>query len=421
MSTTLTRITSSRLTRLIASASLAVATALTSTGAVAGATEYTLHSFTIQEGKSGGNMFATGPSSWYPGSMPTLVYAPDGNYYGVSTPTNSQLYGWGNIFRMNPLTGQVTIVHKFTLDDGYAPNSLVLGPDGNLYGTTYYGGGPDRGTLFRFTTSGTLTVLHSFGSGAADGAFPSSNLVLASDGNFYGTTTQGGGSTHCTLRNGCGTVYRVTPAGAVSVIYAFADGATEPNSLMQASDGNLYGTLAGTPPTSGWDSFIYGALFRVTLGGTFTMIHAFSGLDGYAPNSAPIQGGDGFLYGTTVFGGSYIDGNIYRISTTGVGGNLYSFTGNSDGQSPSSGLVFGSTTNAFYGVTAGSPGTMYQITNTGVLTTLYTFTGGADGSVPLTTLIPAGLSHTWPHYYSWYATTSTGGANGWGSIDLMKY
>ncbi len=184
--------------------------------------------------------------------------------------------------------------------DGQAPDgALVQGADGNFYGTTYYGGnGPcdgGCGTVFRITPTGTLTTLHTFDS--SDGANPEAGLILAKDGNFYGTTYAGGGNAACS--GGCGTIFKITTTGALTTLHSFeyTDGANPIAAVIQGSDGNFYGTTA-----SGGATF-RGTIFKITTGGTLTMLHAFDGTDGSNP-AALVQGANGIFYGTTEFGGN---------------------------------------------------------------------------------------------------------------------
>ncbi|MGA2687698.1 MAG: choice-of-anchor tandem repeat GloVer-containing protein [Candidatus Korobacteraceae bacterium] len=134
----------------------------------------------------------------------------------------------------------LTTLVSFDVTNGQGPyfESLVQGTDGNLYGTTYQGGANSFGTVFKVNPStGTLTTLHSFAGGTTDGSFPGAGLVLASDGNFYGTTTQGGSNTY-------GTVFKITPAGTLTLLHSFTvvDGRGPWSGLVQGTDGNLYGT-----------------------------------------------------------------------------------------------------------------------------------------------------------------------------------
>jgi uncharacterized repeat protein (TIGR03803 family) len=196
----------------------------------------------------------------------SLVQGTDGNFYGTTyaggTSNNCKSYssnGCGTVFKITP-QGMLTTLHSFDSTDGcYPVAGLVQGTDGNLYGTTGGGGtngycGPPYdtgGTVFKITPGGILTTLYSFCSQAncADGMGPSGELVQATDGNFYGTTSGGGGHGDCGgLGLGCGTVFRITPGGALTTLHSFcslancADGILPNGALVQATDGAFYGT-----------------------------------------------------------------------------------------------------------------------------------------------------------------------------------
>ena len=242
-----------------------------------------------------------------------------------------------------PVAGQVQFqaLYSFTGGgDGSNPNAgLVQASDGNLYGTTYNGGTIGVGTVFRITTNGAYTSLYSFSGnvyGGTDGGNPYyGSLVQASDGNLYGTTEEGG-------TNGDGTVFQITTNGAEAVLYSFTggnDGRYAFGGLVQASDGNLYGTT-GNGGTNG-----YGTVFRMTINGALTSLYSFTGgNDGGNPLAGLVQASDGNLYGTTFYGGNtnlngYGYGTVFRITTNGVETVLYSFTGEGDGGNPVAGLV----------------------------------------------------------------------------------
>ncbi|MGO8671844.1 MAG: choice-of-anchor tandem repeat GloVer-containing protein, partial [Capsulimonadaceae bacterium] len=231
------------------------------------------------------------------------------------------------------------------------PNGNVLsvpipGSDGYFYGTTMFFGAYNDGTIYKATQQGVLTTVHSFS--GPDGACPSGGLVQGADGSFYGTTGAGGAG-------GYGTIFRLTPSGVLTTLYSFSgpDG-DDPSSLMQASDGNFYGTTQG--------GGTYGTVFRITPIGALTTLYSFSGPDGAWPFNfdGPLaQGSDGNFYGTTYFGGTYGYGTVFKITPDGVLTSLYSFTGQADGGGyPRSGVVQGIDGN-FYG-TAGN--TVFKIT-----------------------------------------------------------
>jgi uncharacterized repeat protein (TIGR03803 family) len=226
-----------------------------------------------------------------------LLQASDGNLYG----TTNGGYNYGTIYRVTP-EGSVTTVAIFHRYDGEAPNALIQATDGNLYGTAAIGGVNEDGTVFKLTLSGVLTTLHNFN--GTDGGDPTyAGLVQASDGNFYGTTTQGGSHNH-------GTVFKITPTGSLTTLHNFnvSDGSEPEAALIQASDGNLYGTT-----TLGGDVNA-GTVFKITPAGVLTTLHSFAYTDGRLPECALVQGADGDFYGSTAFGGTHSQGTIFRLS-----------------------------------------------------------------------------------------------------------
>ena len=235
-----------------------------------------------------------------------LVFGPDGFLYG--TTANGGFYGNGAVFRVATDGTGYAVVYDFgsTDDDGIAPESaLIVGTDGNFYGTTYYGGFYDQGTVFQLTLDGTETVLHDFDGNT--GANPDTALLQANDGNFYGVTTAGG-------PYNAGTVFRVTAAGALVTLYDFPnknDGLDPEGDLIQATDGLLYGTTYYGGTAGG------GTVYSIAVdGGGFTTQHSFVGgnNDGANPISRVIQATDGTLYGTTAYGGTARVGTVYRLA-----------------------------------------------------------------------------------------------------------
>ena len=346
-----------------------------------------------------------------------MVQANDGNFYGT-TPTGGA-NGNGTIYQYNPFTGAYAILHDFTAlavslntnADGAGPRApLIQGQDGSLYGTASYGGAADDGTVFRITTAGVFTTLHSFN--GADGSGPKGALFQTSDGTFYGTTNAGDGTAIY------GTVFKMTAAGTVTTLHNFtlgSDGGNPAAGLIQGMDGNLYGTAS-----AGGDSG-YGALFRITTAGTFTPLHSFNNTDGADPEAPLCAGADGFLYGTTQQGGASSNGTVFKINQGTAFTLLHEFTGgqpeSTDGSNPFSGLVQGPDS-TFYGTTyaggsADQHGTLYGITSAGVLQTLYRFTGGNDGSNPNAAL-------TLDRRGDFFGVTSTNGIGGGGTIFLLN-
>jgi uncharacterized repeat protein (TIGR03803 family) len=310
--------------------------------------------------------------------------------------------------------------------DGYVPEAgLVQATDGNFYGTTYAGGanttgcgGFGCGTVFKITTGGTLTTLYSFD--GVDGGNPSAGLVQATDGNFYGTTAQGGVYTSWCNRGSCGTVFKITPSGTLTTLYSFCsqasctDGANPTSGLIQADDGNLYGTteyggIINLGECGGGVFGSCGTVFKITPSGTLTTLYSFcpqaSCTDGANPASGVIEAGDGNLYGTTLFGGSlwWLPGTVFKITPSGTLTTLYSGfgVGNPSGLVQAThGNLYGTTNNGG----AGGQGTIFTITHVGTMSTLHSF-DGTDGAAPEAGLVQAIDGN-------FYGTTSAGGANG---------
>lgn len=319
-----------------------------------------LYSFPFDDSNS------TTPNGVFP--VAGLLQGPDGNFYGVvsgggSSGTDfcqpySGVFGCGTIFKLTP-SGHFTLLYSFcggygcgsSPPDGADPRGrLALGPDGNLYGTTQqggeYNGGYNSGTIFRISLSGGgYQIVHTFSgvSGTGDGANPAAGLTLASDGNFYGTTQAGGTSDN-------GTVFKMDLAGTVTILYSFAsddpNGTSPLGALIQASDGNLYGTCY----TGGTDAG--GTVFRISTSGHLTKIYDFTTASvGTHPTSGVIQASDGNLYGVTPGGGEGL-GSIYQLTLGGVATLMASF-GGSTGNFPDGALVQGSDGNLYVTTSAG--------------------------------------------------------------------
>jgi uncharacterized repeat protein (TIGR03803 family) len=269
---------------------------ITSTGTLA-----LLHTFDTTDGA-----YPSGP----------LIQGTDGNFYG--TTSNGGINSSGTVFKITP-SGTLTTIYKFcsltNCADGDLPfGPLVQGTDGNFYGTTQGRGAHLDGTIFKITPSGTLTTLHNFCSetNCADG-FISYGLVQASDGNFYGTTESG------TQGPNAGTVFKITSDGTFTTLYTFTCSATCPNgsgpvgTLIQATDGNLYGvTLNGG---SGVSCISCGTVYQITPAGALTTLHSFDDSDGEFPEAGLLQATDGNFYGSTFQGGANGSGTIFSLST----------------------------------------------------------------------------------------------------------
>jgi uncharacterized repeat protein (TIGR03803 family) len=292
-------------------------------------------------------------------------------------------------------------------DDQFGPvANVILGSDGNYYGTTtgspgVYGKG---GTVFRLTPGGILTTLHAF-QGGADGAYPSSALVQAADGYLYGTVGHGAvnnaNPNNCYDNgiNGCGAVFRVAADGSsYQILHAFSygDGGWPVTGLTLGSDGNFYGvTQTGGAYACG---IFCGTVFQISADGSFKVLHSFDGTDGAGPVGALVEGRNGVLYGTTQYGGANNCfnsgcGTVFRISTKGAFKSLHSFAANgSEGYFPVAGVILDPFGN-LYGTTSGfstyNYGSVYKLSLSGSLKVLHTFAnnGTGDGLYPHASLV----------------------------------
>lgn len=347
----------------------------------------------------------------------SLVQGIDGNLYGTTAfggnYTNCTL-GCGTVFKITA-EGKLTTLYNFCSQsgctDGSEPNAgLVLDAAGNFYGTTNAGGlnysycpSGGCGTIFKVTPGGKLTTLYKFctQAGCTDGLDLFAGLVLAANGNFYGTATYGG-------TKGYGTVFEITATGKLTVLYSFcaqpncADGTYPRGALVQATDGNFYGTAGG-------GGLGYGTVFKITPAGTLTTLHSFDVTDGDGPWGGLVQATNGNFYGTTQQGGSHGFGTVFEITPARILTTLHSFDA-TDGEYPEAALVQ-STDGNFYGTTyqggtssdcSGGCGTAFKITAGGKLTTLHSF-DGTDGSA-LYGLVQATNG-------SFYGTTFEGGVS----------
>ncbi|MEO7775782.1 MAG: choice-of-anchor tandem repeat GloVer-containing protein [Steroidobacteraceae bacterium] len=268
----------------------------------------TLHSFSTD--KRGGYFPYTG-----------VVQGSDGNFYGTTLRGGAN--DMGTVFKMDT-AGTLTQLYEFKGSDGSNPEgALVVGPDGALYGTTALGGTSDRGSVYKITTSGTLTTIYSFATLGAfnaagvatnpDGANPRAGLTLGTDGNFYGTAYQGG-------TEGLGTVFRLTPAGMITTLHAFAGAPNEGAGPLSGVTRDIDGTLYGTTERGGGSG--QGTAWRITPAGVFQHLHAFTGLgfDGATPYATLVPSG-GFIYGVTYSDSTLRSGSAFKLDP-GTGGVL---------------------------------------------------------------------------------------------------
>jgi uncharacterized repeat protein (TIGR03803 family) len=292
------------------------------------------------------------------GSAPAagLVQATGGDFYGTTAQGGDKNYG--TVFTMTP-GGKLTTLYSFCTQtnctDGTGPFGLMQASNGDLYGITNQGGANNAGTVFRITTRGKLTTLYNFCSqtNCTDGGNPYGTLIQATDGNLYGTTYAGGAD------SGGGTVFKITPAGALTTLCTV--GGYPTGTLVQATDGNFYGTTAQA-----------GTVFKMTPNGTLTTLATVGG----PPYAGLVQGSDAKLYGTTYVGGAnnnsvcqgYGCGTIFEISLShGTLTTPYNFCEQldcTDGAFPLAGLAQ-ATNGKFYGTTvaggADGDGTIFSL------------------------------------------------------------
>lgn len=383
-------------------------------------------------------------------SLAPLVQATNGKLYGT-TDQAADGSGYGNIFEITT-SGTLTSLYSFckggppcTDGDGPVPG-LIQATDGNLYGTTEFGGSGDAfGTVFKVTPSGALTTLYSFPVEDACAPDPTAGLVQATNGDFYGTTQCGG-------LNGSGMVFKITPAGTLTTLYNFcgapscgmgqptdADGFAPVAGLLQATNGDLYGTTTSGGANRG-NQVIGGTIFKITPSGNLTTLYSFCAqnncTDGLSPASVLVQASNGNIYGTTSSAGANGFGTIFEIATAGAlrFKTLYNFCSQSncaDGQNggnvsqpaliqATDGNLYGTTPyggNTTSGVNSNGWGTIFKITPTGALTTLYTFcqvSGCPDGGEPYGGLVQDTNG-------TFYGTTTVGGANSPGDGTVYSF
>ena len=323
-----------------------------------------------------------------------------------------------------PASGKEKILHKFEGGtDGSAPRTgLLADGGGTLYGTTFVGGGETGcfegtrygcGTVFEVLNGRTETVLHAF-AGGCDGAWPAGGVISDADDNLYGTTASGG---ICNSDDGYGTVFKLAPGGAESVLYAFQgadDGSAPVGNLVSDTNGNLFGTAAYGGETGGCGGPGCGVVFEVSAAGGETVLHTFlGGEDGSEPEGGLIMDGSGNLFGTTSDGGGSANcdggcGTVFEVAPDGTETILYDFQGDTDGCLPMAGLITDGAGN-FYGTTeacgAADYGTVFKLTPDGSETILHSFQAGSDGELPLAGVVMDEAGDL-------YGTTPYGGGTG---------
>jgi uncharacterized repeat protein (TIGR03803 family) len=330
----------------------------------------------------------------------------DGNFYGVSQagptggPTND-----GVIYKISP-SGVITYLHTMQTSEGTQCNGLVLGADGNFYGTCNSDPVNNGGTIFKVTPAGKLTVMHTFVGGSTDGCRPLAPPTQGADGNYYGTTSFCGASNY-------GTVWKITAAGTYTQLYSFQGPPSDtalPLGLIQGSDGNFWGM------GNGW-IISNGGVFKISTTGKETLVYAFKGgTDGLNPYTSLVQGSDGNYYGTTEGNGGSNVGTVFKLTPQGVETVLYNFPSPPTmgayprlplTQGPD-GLLYSAASDCAGGG-CGQAG-LFDITTKGVYDNLYLYPLGQPNS--LQPFAPLLLSTKG----TFYSTTEQGGSHSSGSF-----
>jgi uncharacterized repeat protein (TIGR03803 family) len=315
--------------------------------------------------------FSSGTNPNLPAGV--MAQGQDGNFYGITLSGGSSA-NVGAIYKISS-GGALTSLHPMAQSDGTTCSGLTLGTDGNFYGTCHNGGANDYGTLFKVTAAGDLTVLHNFAAqgSTSDGCEPLAPPIQASNGDFYGTTAFCGA-------NNYGTVYKLTPAGAYTMLYSFQGPPNDtvlPLGLIEGTNGDLWGV------GNGW-IISGGGIFKITLAGKESLVYTFEPnadgayVNGEGPYANLIQATNGDFYGTTEEGGSANEGTIFQLTAAGKETVLYSFPNQTDGAYPSlpltqapNGLLFGAATDCAGGGCAQAG--LFDITTKGAYKNVYLY------------------------------------------------
>lgn len=364
-------------------------------------------------------------NGWEPSG--NLVQGFDGNFYGV-TEMGGTLDN-GTAFKITP-DGTLTTIHNFctsTCGDGKFPfTGLILAPNGNFYGSTVGGGAHDGGVVFVMTPQGEVATLYSFcaQTACADGSDPR-ELLLASNGNLYGTTAEGGNGANCRYQGGCGTVFELTLTREFTSLYDFctskdcADGSYPYGSLVQGVNGNFYGTTSqGGITGCQANSKGCGTIFEITPAGKLTTLYRFCSqtmcTDGAEPQAGLTLASNGNYYGTTLEGGNYFGstgyygGTAFEITPQGKFSTLYTFCPDNtctNGSDPFAGITQGTDGN-LYTVTS-QPGMVTAITPQGEATVYIIFDWTTNGVIQATN-------------GSFYGVATAGGTNGDGFVYTLS-
>jgi uncharacterized repeat protein (TIGR03803 family) len=334
----------------------------------------------------------------------------DGNLYG--TTYYGGTHGNGVVYKLDT-TGQYTKLHNFMGGPGGGNPfaGVVRDPAGNLYGTTLYGGPASAGVVYKVDAAGQYSVLHGFTRGT-DGGLPYAGLTLDPAGNLYGTASSGG-IINSTCISGCGVVFTVDATGRFRVLHSFtgADGDDPHAGVILDPAGNIYGTTYDGGASGG------GVVYELNPAGQVTVLYNFTGgADGGQPSAGVIHDSDGVLFGTTFGGGASSYGTVYRLDTAGKETVLHSFPGGGQGRQPAAGVIQDPVGN-LYGTTpragAAGCGVVYKLDPPADYTVLYSFKCGSDGRQPDAGVIRDSAGNL-------YGTTIAGGKYSFGVVFKLE-
>ena len=342
-----------------------------------------------------------------------LSQGQDGELY--STIQTNGAYNFGSVYKITT-TGQYMLIYNFCAEGspcattgGYPTGGVTLGWDGNLWGTTEDGGKDAAGTVFKVTPAGTLTLIYPF-TNTKDDSAPNFTVLQGQDGNIYGVSEEQYDGQY-------GSFFKLTTKGKISPYpFSYTNG-DSPSLPAQGNDLNFYGTTQAGGDTS-CGEFGCGVVYKATSAGKITVLHEFTGyvsstnFDGSRPIGTLVQGPDGDFYGTTYTGGANNLGTVFKVSASGTYTLLHSFAGvPTDGSYPIAGVTVGTDGN-LYGTTSNGGtvnyGAIYEITPAGKETVLYSFCAVActNGFSPTTPMV----LHTDGNFYGNTAGSSLGGS-----------
>jgi len=333
----------------------------------------------------------------------TLVRGPLGTVFGVTMLGGER--DEGALFFVDA-NDRFHLVHSFAAGTGggWMPNAVFFSEGGKLFGTTAFGGAYEQGTVYQLAWNGDVSTIHSFD--GVDGNQPSGRVVVR-NGFFYGSTGSGGAA---------GNVYRLSPAGDISVLYEVPQRFSNEAGVYSGLGGGLGEELFGA--TYGWDvGDFHGVIFKIDASGVTSTIHTFQGgSDGSRATSPPVVMADGTVYGTTLVGGAYGGGVIYKVTPEGDYSVAYSFGGEPNAFAPFGGLVLGTNGNLYGTTTAGGEannGTIFEFKTSGEFRVIYSFSGVNNFGYP-----QGGLVETTPGTF--YGMTGSGGDFGLGTIYKLR-